>query len=187
MTWITDEMQGATFGGEPELRAINQNHAPEMIQPHRYTLWRRFKEGTPLSRMVAFIGLNPSTATPEKLDPTVKRCENYAKAWGFGGFVMLNLFSYRATSPKEMKEYEQKSASYEAHMKNGKAIYDVSAQCAMTVCCWGNGGSLFGFSKNTLAGFERLGIEVHCIQKTKSGEPAHPLYLKADLKPVRWE
>ena len=53
--------------------------------------------------MVAFIGLNPSTADEVKNDPTVRRCIIFAKDVGFGGMVMLNAFAYRATDRNEMK------------------------------------------------------------------------------------
>jgi len=36
-----------------------------------------------------FIGLNPSTANEEVDDPTIRRCVNYAKDWGYGGFMMV--------------------------------------------------------------------------------------------------
>jgi hypothetical protein len=52
------------------------------------------------------IGLNPSTADHRKLDPTLRRVRNFAQKWGLGGFVMLNLFAYRATEPRDMKRAE---------------------------------------------------------------------------------
>ena len=56
--------------------------------------------------MVAFIGLNPSTATEQQDDPTVRRCKNFARDWGFDGMVMLNAFAYRATDPNDMKRHD---------------------------------------------------------------------------------
>lgn len=136
MTWITDEMQGAVFGGGKSVRRISKSSELVEIDDHRYTLWRRFKESAPLSRMVAFIGLNPSTATPEKLDPTVSKCEHWAKAWGFDGFVMLNLFSYRATEPEEMKAAPDDTIS--EWVLNRKAIEWVTTRVNKTVCCLGS-------------------------------------------------
>jgi len=49
-----------------------------------------------------FIGLNPSTADETSDDPTLTRCINYAKYWGFGGVCMANLFAFRATKPSAM-------------------------------------------------------------------------------------
>ncbi len=45
---------------------------------------------------------------------------------------------------------------------------------------WGNDGSYLNRSGAILGAL----LNLHCIKMNKSGEPAHPLYLKADLKPV---
>ena len=62
----------------------------------RYTLGRSG------ARPLLVIGLNPSTATQEKLDPTVTRVEKVAQQCEFDGFVMLNLYPVRATDPKDL-------------------------------------------------------------------------------------
>ena len=48
------------------------------------------------------IGLNPSTADEKENDPTIVRCINFAKSWGYGGVCVANLFAFRATLPIEM-------------------------------------------------------------------------------------
>ena len=67
---------------------------------YRYTLWRIWDKNKPYA---VFIGLNPSVADATIDDPTIRRCIKYAKDWNLGGLYMLNLFSYIATNPKEMK------------------------------------------------------------------------------------
>lgn len=62
---------------------------------YRYTLTRRFADGP----TVAFIGLNPSTADEHADDPTIRRCLGFAKRWGYGELVMLNLYALRSTDP----------------------------------------------------------------------------------------
>ena len=57
----------------------------------RYTLGRAGK------RPLFAIGLNPSTATAEKSDPTVTRVAEVARRNGYDGFTMLNLCPIRAT------------------------------------------------------------------------------------------
>ena len=68
---------------------------------YRYSLTRKWEawKGT-----VNFIMLNPSTADAQEDDPTIRRCIGFAKAWGYGGIVVTNLFAYRATNPKELKK-----------------------------------------------------------------------------------
>ena len=184
MTWITNELRGAVFGGGKSVRKIGRSSDLVEIDDHRYTLWRRFEEGAPLSRMVAFIGLNPSTATPEKLDPTVSKCEHWAKTWGFDGFVMLNLFSYRATEPKEMMDYMciPRENGFETGYRNGLAIMETCQEAGFVVCCWGNDGRHFGVGKITCELLVEQSIAPHALAINKTGEPKHPLYHKKDVK-----
>jgi hypothetical protein len=68
---------------------------------YRYALWRTWDESKP---NVMIIGLNPSTADENENDPTITRCINFAKSWGYGGVCVTNLFAYCATVPSDMKE-----------------------------------------------------------------------------------
>ncbi len=67
---------------------------------YRFALWRTWDESKPFAM---FIGLNPSKADEVEHNPTINRCINLAKSWGYGGACMANLFAYRATDPSEMK------------------------------------------------------------------------------------
>lgn len=57
----------------------------------RYTLGKAGR------RPLLTVGLNPSTATQERADPTVARVQKVAELHGFDGFTMLNLCAVRAT------------------------------------------------------------------------------------------
>jgi len=63
---------------------------------YRYALWRIWDDSKPYAMIV---GLNPSTADETKNDPTISRCINFSKDWGYGGLCMANLFAFRATKP----------------------------------------------------------------------------------------
>src|SRR5436190_22946192 len=69
---------------------------------YRYTLTRVWDESYP---RIAWIGLNPSTADENVLDPTLRRVVRFSMDWGFGSFTMLNLFALRATDPVVMKAH----------------------------------------------------------------------------------
>ena len=68
---------------------------------YRYSLWRTWTDSGLLGRMCTFICLNCSTATHNTEDPTVRRCIRFSKDWGCDGYVMLNLFAFRATDPDD--------------------------------------------------------------------------------------
>ncbi len=180
MSWVTAEVQGAVYGGTPERRQISKSSPLEMIEPHRYTLWRRFKTGAPTRDMCAFIGLNPSTATAEKLDTTVTRCEHYAQAWGFAGFIMLNLFSYRATYPEDMLSHTDPSGDPE----NIDAIVWTAQHAGKVVCAWGNDGA--HLDRSTFVKEKLQGTPLYCLKLNKTLEPLHPLYAAKKLKAQLW-
>ena len=48
------------------------------------------------------IGINPSTAQPGALDPTLKSVERLANANGFDSWIMFNVYPQRATDPNDM-------------------------------------------------------------------------------------
>lgn len=135
---------------------------------------------------VAFIGLNPSTADELRPDPTVRRCIGYAKAWGYGGLIMLNLFAFRATDPRDMKAQDDPVGPANDEMLINVVMFDVQDNGGIVVAAWGAHGTWKNRAAGVRAMFEEDGI-LHYLKLTKDGHPGHPLYLKGDLKPTRWE
>lgn len=150
---------------------------------HRYTLWRRFKPGAKLENMIAFICLNPSTADETKNDPTVTRCINRAKEYGYDGFIMLNAFSYRATDPNEMKA---QGVNASGDPENMTAILWTAKRVGMTVCGWSNHCQFRNRSRDLRHMLIKHAIPAHHLSLNKTGEPKHPLYIGYDHKPERW-
>lgn len=142
---------------------------------YRYALWRTWDDTKPYAMI---IGLNPSTADETQGDPTLTRCINFAKSWGYGGVCMANLFAYRATIPNDMK-----AAKNPIGLENDVWLAQLSEDAGIVVAAWGNDGSHLDRSSVVKATLPNL----HCIKMNKSGEPAHPLYLKASLIPVTME
>jgi hypothetical protein len=144
---------------------------------YRYTLWRQW--GCTLNNYVQFIGLNPSTADETKNDPTVRRCINYAKAWGYGGMCMTNLFAFRATDPADMKV-----AVNPVGPLNDSLLLAVSGGTNLVMACWGTHGAFQGREQAVLRLLAHRPL--HCLKITANGHPSHPLYLKKDLAPVHF-
>jgi hypothetical protein len=129
--------------------------------------------------VVAFIGLNPSTADETQDDPTVRRCLGYAKKWGYGSMVMLNIFAFRATDPRVMK-----AAADPMGPDNNAWITTVANRADLVVAAWGNDGVYRGRSREVVDLLHQAGIELMCLRLTKQGEPWHPLYLPKNLQPI---
>ncbi len=68
---------------------------------YRYTLSRTWDTLTGVGTVV-FVMLNPSTADEHVDDPTIRRCISFAKAAGFAGLYVVNLFAWRATKPADL-------------------------------------------------------------------------------------
>lgn len=134
-------------------------------------------------RWVAFVGLNPSTADAYQLDPTVRRCVGYAKDWGYEGFMMLNLFGYRATDPRDLYEQEDMVG-----LENDKVLHDALRHFEPDViCAWGSNKAIKRDGDRAQAVREIIREEeVPCyfLRMNKDGQPAHPLYLPKDLRRI---
>ena len=149
---------------------INKTASFSSCRKYRYSLSRIWDKQ---KKFVLFIGLNPSTADEEVDDPTIRRCSGYAQKWGYGGFIMVNLFAYRTTLPSNLKKVK-----YPVGRDNDKYIVKLSKKADITVAAWGNNGILYRRDKQVLS----LVPNLMCLKVNKSGQPAHPLYLKKDLK-----
>jgi len=149
---------------------IYKNATFSSFRTYRYSLSRIWDKK---KKYVLFIGFNPSTADEEVDDPTIRRCVNYAKEWGYGGFMMVNLFAYRATLPSKLKKVK-----YPVGSENDKYIVTLSKKADITVAAWGNNGDFYSRDKEVLS----LVPSLMCLKINKSGQPAHPLYLKKGLK-----
>ena len=151
-------------------------------EKYRYLLTRVWDEGAPKA---LFILLNPSTATEVQNDPTVERCERRARALGFGGFRVTNIFAYRATDPKVMRAQADPVGP-----GNDAAIHDslewASGAGDRVICAWGTHGA----HRERGAAVEELlrasGRDLHHLGLTKSGAPKHPLYIGYDRQPEPW-
>lgn len=140
---------------------------------YRYTLWRKWGPGG----TVQFVGLNPSTADATLDDPTIRRCIGFARAWGFGGLMMTNLFAWRATDPRDMK-----AAADPVGPDNNGTLSAAYLNASLTVAAWGAHGTYLGRD----AVVRRMLPRLHYLRLTKDGHPGHPLYLPASLRPVEW-
>ena len=143
-------------------------------QRYRYSLTRQWNADLP---NLMFIGLNPSTADATNDDPTLRRCIGFAKSWGFGGVIMANLFAYRATKPTDMK-----AASDPIGADNDQWLQTLADQSQLIVAAWGNHGSFLARSTTV----RQLISDLHYLSLNASGEPKHPLYIKANAQPSRW-
>ena len=153
-------------------------YAPTTFLPYRYVLGKRC--GNPL----ICIGINPSTADPTRLDPTLQSVERIATRGGFDGFMMMNVYAQRATVPNDL----DKGCNPVLHAENLAAFRHVLSLCDGTPTVWAAWGTLiekrpylFDCLRDMMAVGAEYGARwVTAGKKSKAGHPHHPLYLRAD-------
>jgi hypothetical protein len=161
------------------------------VAKHRYVLWRVWESA---KNPLVVIGLNPSTATHLLVDATVRRDIRYARDWGYGGLVKLNLFSYRSTDPRELYRWVKEHGDVDtdaltggpAHSEYLKWFTD-STRAGLVLCAWGTHGTLLSRAKHVANMLSAAGVKLHALDVTKDGMPRHTLYMRADLKPKVYE
>lgn len=145
----------------------------------RFRLWRTWGTGSRLG----FVMLNPSTADSDRDDPTIRRCVQFARDLGYHGIEVVNVFPLRATDPADLVAVvRQRGANYAAQRPaRDKHVREAIAMCGLVLAAWG---------AHPLAVDEARTLPVadwHALGTTKDGAPRHPLYLRADARPVPWE
>jgi hypothetical protein len=85
---------------------------------------------------VAFIMLNPGTATETQDDPTVRQCISFAKREGCTELFVLNLFAYRATDPKKLEKAKDPIGRLN-DFKIKEIVSRVTSNGGKVVAAWG--------------------------------------------------
>lgn len=147
---------------------------------YRYHLHRHVGMGGRGS--CCFVMLNPSTADATQDDPTIRRCIGYTKSLGCDSLEVVNLFAYRSTDPGVLAAMSRDAA---IGPDNDQYIRRATALAEFVICAWGNHGSLFGRDREVLELIRAVGRKPMALKmNAKSRQPAHPLYLKGDARPV---
>ena len=153
-----------------------------LFVPNTYTEYR-YILGTRGEHSLICVGINPSTARPGALDPTLKSVERVAKNNGFDSFIMFNVYAQRATSPDDMEQ----ELNQELHREN-MAAFDYILSRSQQPTVWAAWGTiiekrtyLWACLRNMIAiGQAHNARWVSCGKRSAAGHPHHPLYLRAD-------
>lgn len=140
---------------------------------YRYLLTR---PGDSLSEKgtALFLMLNPSTADATIDDPTIRRCRNFAKAWGCNGIAVANLYALRATNPEDLWKRADPVGP-----ENDWRLRMLACEYTDIVCAWGANAKpeRVAAVANILTA---AGGRLWCLGTTKDGHPRHPLYVRGD-------
>lgn len=136
-------------------------------------------------RPLVICGLNPSTATAETDDQTIRKEIGFAKLWGCGRLVKVNAYAYRATDPNDMKRARRAGVDIvgpdnERWIRNA---VELARTCkGITLVAWG--GHIEKSWQAELAYI--FGDDAMCLGTNGDGTPKHPLYLSYETPLVYW-
>lgn len=133
------------------------------------------------ARKIYVIGLNPSTADCEKLDQTMRRIFRFMADWNRNGFVMLNLYPQRATTPSNLPRVPDQNLA----RRNMDSICEQIGSTTKPEiwAAWGDSITSRNFLWQCL---DQIVTELkrkdciwkHCGEPTVKGHPRHPSRLK---------
>ena len=174
-----DDALEAALSPSPSYDITKWLYVPNDYGEYRYIL------GTRGERPLICVGVNPSTAAPGDLDPTLKSVERVARHNGYDSFIMFNVYAQRATRPEDM----ERACNAALHAENMRAFdYALSLDREGAPAVWAAWGSVIE-KRDYLPRCVRDMIEVgerrnarwfSAGKRTRAGHPHHPLYLRKD-------
>jgi hypothetical protein len=126
-----------------------------------------------------WIGANPSTASVNIDDPTIRKEMHFTRQMGFSSFVKCNVMDYRATNPKVLLGAGIRPVSNQ----NFDTIIRLARQAKVIIAAW---GALAKPLRNFATAVDMMlgDYDIWCMGMTKDGAPRHPLYLKNAALPI---
>ena len=151
---------------------------------YRYKLTRKLSPLVNDGTTILWCMLNPSTATEEEDDPTIRRCMQFSNREGVERMVVVNLFAARATHPRDLWKREGIIGP-----DNDLTIVQEAKEADKIICAWGALSNDFfrnraQFVLGMLHGAS--GKETYCLGKTVEGFPRHPLYLNRMMPLIKF-
>lgn len=173
-----EEALAAALVPVPEYRVEDWLYVPNRYEEYRYILGTRGKNP------VICVGINPSTAAPGALDPTLKSAERIAHANGHDSFLMFNVYAQRATRPDDM-ERERNEWLHGENMKAFRYLLSIAGEKPVVWAAWGAIIEKRGYLADCVRDMVSIAGEFDAVWQhagpiSRKGHPHHPLYLKSD-------
>ena len=152
---------------------------------YRYELTREFGSSRPL----VICGLNPSTATADIDDATIRKEVGFAKLWNCGRLVKVNAYAYRATKPDDMKRAYKNGVDIVGPENDASivaAIELAKTEDGIVLVAWGANISWKGNTLRQQKLARLFGDIAECLGTNDDGTPKHPLYIPYERPRQRW-
>lgn len=149
-------------------------------EDYRYKLIRVWDNNKPNAAVVM---LNPSKADMLTMDRTVMNLTNYLVENDYGSMTIVNLFSYRTTNPKYLKQRDEIQEAL-----NDEYIRQAFTDSDVIIVAWIRDKDKYVKRKKEV---EKLLLEhkykIKCFKDTKERKIRHPRDLTSDWQLVDYE
>ena len=156
------------------------------------------------TKWAAWLMLNPSDAGAQRNDPTSLRVTHFSCAWGFHGWIGVNLYPFVSSTPDAMwrrAHWENNGPDWYARddmAANLEDIERVGRMVAMRIVAFGSAPverdqmwveeCLEAFAQPSDCGADE---RLYCLGKSKNGQPLHPMArgkwrVPDDRQPMLW-
>lgn len=149
---------------------------------YRYRLDRDVQDD---GLVLAYFGVNGSTAGAEVEDQTTKKWRVFTRQNGGRRYIAGNPFAYRATDVRELAR-----SSDPVGPDNARYLAEIISEADILIPCWGNRAKVPERIRHHLFALKRLlfasGKPIKVFGFTASGDPKHPLMLGYDTPLTDW-
>lgn len=155
---------------------------------YRHELRRIWDDRLPV---LVVVMLNPSRADDTREDPTLLALIGFARLWGYGGLLIVNLYDWRSSSPAAMRrEPARRSDRADGYLEAALAF--AQAHETPVLVAWGNEGDFEGEAGRLVDRARRRGVPLICLGTTAGGAPKHPMArglhrIPRDQQPIMWK
>lgn len=127
---LFDDALAAALRPSPDYDVSRWLYVPNHYSEYRYIL------GTRGRKPLICMGINPSTAAPDALDPTLQSAQRIALSNGYDSFLMFNVYAQRATRPTTWSEVVTRCS-----MRRTEGPSGISSLCPRPPPCGPPGGT----------------------------------------------
>ena len=144
----------------------------------------RYLIGTVGTKPLICIGLNPSSATPLKIDRTFRRLQDIAKLNDFDSIIVFNLYPFLNS-----ETYKKSSIINEQEKINFQVISDIIQELSISMklkvlFCWGDNiknYENYKYNRRKMCQIlENFSNDIYCLKRTKENNPISPIFMKTN-------
>jgi len=138
------------------------------------------------TKNIICIGINPSIASPEKLDPTSRIIKKKSLELGYNGWLIINIYPQRATKPSDLK----REMDEDDHKRNIHYIKNITCVGDTVWAAWGSTINKRKYLRECMIDVCSLILDKQWISigpLSIDGHPHHPLFVTEKTTPEEFD